>query len=300
MTVQIIRSQVPIVVVLQSDNEQFSEFMSEFESDDLTLAVATTTDCLTDYTQDQVDQLSAFVIDGSSGHEMVQDIVSQIDRSFIADGGPVVVLVNNEPEVGDPLLNLPHIKIVNGQLGSRSMRRFIAEEIESYRIVSALRREIDKRTSAIGQIVQGVFEFKTRREAQNLATMLSLTCTNPMPVAVGLTELFINAIEHGCLEIGHDEKGQLIEAGQLVQEISSRQKAPQFCDRVATVEFNREADKLCFVIRDPGPGFDYEAYMGDCSAHEKKHGRGIVMARGCFAELSYHGCGNEVRAIHYF
>ncbi|WP_262695464.1 ATP-binding protein [Kordiimonas aquimaris] len=298
MTSQIIRSNVPVAVVLDSEQSNSYNVFTELDSNELTVVQAKSLSCLTEYSSKPEHKLSAIIIDATVGLETLEEAVSNVNARFIEDGGPVIILTDGEPEAHDPIININNSKVIDSNLGERALRRFIAEEIERYSIVSALRSEIEKRTSAIGQIVQGIFQFKTRREAQNLATMLSLTCNEPMPVAIGLTELFVNAIEHGCLEIGHDEKGQLLETGQLAEEISRRQKLKQFSDKVATVDFKRDEKSLFFVVRDPGPGFDHETYMSASHGHEKKHGRGIVMAKGCFSSLSYHGCGNEVRAVH--
>lgn len=298
MTGQIVRSNVPVAIVLDSDRSSIYDVFTELDSNDLAVVQAESLNCLTEYSSKPEYKLSAIILDGTVGLDTLQKAVSNVNTRFIEDCGPVIIVTDGEPEVDAPIAKIKHSKVIDSNLGERALRRFIAEEIERYSIVSALRSEIEKRTSAIGQIVQGVFQFKTRKEAQNLATMLSLTCNEPMPVAIGLTELFVNAIEHGCLEIGHDEKGQLLETGQLAEEIARRQKLEQFSNKVATVDFKRDEKSLFFVVRDPGPGFDHETYMSANHGHEKKHGRGIVMAKGCFSSLSYHGCGNEVRAVH--
>ena len=145
---------------------------------------------------------------------------------------------------------------------------------------------------------QGKFEFQTRREAKEIASRLANVSNDPISVAVGLLELFVNAIEHGCLGIGHSEKGELLERGHLNAEIIRRRALPEFVANFVTVEFHRQQDELHFVIRDPGKGFDHQAFVADTEAHDKKHGRGITMAKSCFDELKYHDCGNEVHAVH--
>lgn len=298
MTANIIQSNAAVAIVLDTDEARAFQLFSNMQSNDLAFVRAEGIDCLYDYSSDENCKLSAVIINADVGFDAVEAAVDRVNPSFKHDDGPILVIVDGEPGEGHALKCIRHAKLIDRNLGARALRRFLAEEIERYSIISALRRELEKRTSAIGQIVQGVFEFKTRREAQNLATMLSLTCKDPMPVAIGLTELFVNAIEHGCLEIGHDEKGQLLETGMLTDEIRKRQRMPSYKNRVATVDFKRSAGSLFFTIKDPGPGFDYTTYMAEQEAHMKKHGRGIMMAKGCFSSLSYHGCGNEVHAVH--
>jgi len=249
--------------------------------------------------------MGAFVIDTSHLAEEMQStmeaLVDSVDAAFRDAGGPVIGIVDGDkPYDEGTLLAHGFSKIVDGRLGQRALRLVLSIEIEEFARLRLLRTELKKRSSAIGQIVQGQFRFKTRREAQNLATMLSMTCPNPMPIAIGLTELFINSVEHGCLDIGHDEKGRLIEDGLLAQEIERRRTMPEFCDRVVTVDFRREPNRLFFEVKDGGKGFDFKAYVANSEGHSKKHGRGIMMANGCFEELTYKGNGNEVHAVHYF
>ncbi|WP_417460999.1 ATP-binding SpoIIE family protein phosphatase [Kordiimonas sp.] len=144
----------------------------------------------------------------------------------------------------------------------------------------------------------GRFEFQSRREAKKIATKLAASTSDPVGVSIGLMELFVNAIEHGCLGIGHVEKGQLIEQGTLNAEISRRRSLPEFNDNYVVVSFEREKEDLFVAVKDPGEGFDYLAFTEDGSGHDKKHGRGITMAKSCFNALTYHGNGNEVHA-HY-
>lgn len=146
----------------------------------------------------------------------------------------------------------------------------------------------------------GKYVFKTRREAKKVATRLAAISREPVGIAIGLMELFVNAIEHGCLGIGHKEKGQLLETGGLNDEIHRRRKLKEYAGNEVVVEFERTDRALEIVVKDPGKGFLYQEFLSDDEGHEKKHGRGIFMAKNCFDELYYRGCGNEVRVLHRF
>ena len=177
----------------------------------------------------------------------------------------------------------------------QSVTCFFAQEHAS---ILRLKADIEQRSSAIGHIRSGEFQIRTRTEAQKLATMLSMTFTNPTPIALGLLELLVNAVEHGCLEIGHDEKGQLIETGILNTEINSRLKDKKYADRFVSLRFERGEKQSQFTITDPGPGFDFQSYSVDGHDLCKKHGRGIMMAYGCFCNVTYSGRGNVVLAVY--
>ncbi len=243
---------------------------------------------------------AAFIIDTTSGEKSLKEQLASIDQKYMDAEIPVVAVVDENDNVYEEALNsLGVSKLFEYQLGQRALRFMLSMELEEYRRYRRLSEELQKRSSAIGKIVEGVFRFKTRKEAQNLATMLSHTCDNPMAIAIGLAELFINGVEHGCLDIGHDEKGKLIDEGLLDNEIQKRRNQAGYADKSVLVKFSRRDTKLEFEITDEGNGFEHQSYLLNENGHTKKHGRGILMAKSCFEELEYLGCGNKVRAVHY-
>lgn len=139
-----------------------------------------------------------------------------------------------------------------------------------------------------------VFEFYTLSEARELAGRLALRCPEPDLVAMGLGELFINAIEHGNLGISYAEKTALRLAGNWECEVERRLRLPESAARKVRVEVKQSAGLVVFIITDHGPGFDWRNYLA--IAPERAYdpnGRGIAVARQLsFASLEYHGCGN--------
>jgi CheY-like chemotaxis protein/anti-sigma regulatory factor (Ser/Thr protein kinase) len=84
-------------------------------------------------------------------------------------------------------------------------------------------------------------------------------------------------------------------------------------DRIVTVDYNIDAEKITITIRDTGPGFDpdnlpHAAHFEDPVAHMmvrealgmREGGFGILMSRGLVDDLQYNEAGNEVRLIKYF
>jgi anti-sigma regulatory factor (Ser/Thr protein kinase) len=115
---------------------------------------------------------------------------------------------------------------------------------------------------------------------------------------LGLSELMINAVEHGNLGIGYAQKSALIDQGRLADEIRERLARPEFAGRRAELEVSRDENEVRFLIRDQGAGFDWQGYleMSPDRAFDT-HGRGIAMSRIIsFDRLEYRGCGNEVLA----
>lgn len=243
------------------------------------------------------DDVAVILIDGTLGFEFVQEKISFVDQAFRDSNGSVVVALDGEPDADDPVLTLEGVRYFDASKGTKNLRRFLAQEADDYVMISALRRTLEQSDNDQKPLVDGVYRFASRKEAQELATVFSRASADPMPLAIGLSELFLNAIEHGCLEIGHDEKGQLIENGQLADEVTRRSNSANYRHRYASVEVVRRDEEVAFRVKDPGPGFDYHSYLADKTGHEKKHGRGIVMANSCFTRLTYFGCGNDVEAV---
>lgn len=154
------------------------------------------------------------------------------------------------------------------------------------------------RDSAVGNLRHGVFEIRTLKQARNLSTMLSKACPRPDDAAVGMLELMANAIEHGNLEIEHDEKASLIREGRWTAEIERRMQHGRYVHRVATVSFERRPESIHFTVSDQGRGFDYQQYLNDNAPNASgPNGRGIRIARVIsFDSLDYEDGGRTALA----
>ena len=143
----------------------------------------------------------------------------------------------------------------------------------------------------------GRFRFRTIEEAEGLTYLLAAACPDPDRVAVGLSELLINAVEHGNLEISYDETTEAIERrgrGELVQR---RLADPAFKERQAELRFEHLPDRYRILIKDQGPGFDWRRYLSlGAERVFDSHGRGVFMASACFDRLEYLGNGNALSA----
>ncbi|WP_019960142.1 ATP-binding protein [Woodsholea maritima] len=164
--------------------------------------------------------------------------------------------------------------------------------------VLSLKKDVQRRKSAIGSIISGEFSIRTLEEARNLSTMLSLACPQQELVAVGLQELLINAIEHGNLEIDAETKDRLLKEGQWREEVERRLKDPHYSHRQAHVRFRRGERLITIVIEDEGSGFDYSLYENKTSDTNAYRGRGILMAKElAFDKVIHLGDGSIVEAV---
>lgn len=165
-----------------------------------------------------------------------------------------------------------------------------------------MREQIDAQDSVVGLIKNGTFQIRTFEQAENLTTMLSLTCPEPDRIAFGLFELLVNAIEHGNLEIHFEDKRKLIAQGRYREELNKRLAMRQYKDRSVKIDFERTDDNVSFYITDQGDGFDPSQFMElDLGENHFPSGRGIAMAKATsFDQLEYSEIGNQVMAITKF
>jgi hypothetical protein len=145
-------------------------------------------------------------------------------------------------------------------------------------------------------MIKGHFRFQTLEEARSVAIFLAQACPCPRIAIVGLTEVFINAIEHGNLGISSEEKTELQQNMQWIPEIQRRLSLPENMNKFVDVEFIRRETELEIKVTDQGQGFDWQQYQTFESADKlSTHGRGLAMAKDlAFTKQEYSGNGNVV------
>ncbi len=144
-----------------------------------------------------------------------------------------------------------------------------------------------------------VFRIRTLEDAQHLAALLGNLFPEPQLGAMGLSELFINAIEHGNLGIDFSEKSRLKEQDRWHEEVVHRLGLPEYRERRVTVSIERKGCDWEFLIEDQGKGFEWDKYLElDPERAFAPNGRGIALARQlAFSRLTYEGSGNRVRVL---
>ncbi len=142
------------------------------------------------------------------------------------------------------------------------------------------------------------FKIHNLQECNLVASQVAHLCPEPHRVVTGISELLINAIEHGNLRIGYEEKSSLVRRGMWQIEVDRRLRKIGESLSFVELEFQVAEDSVQIRIRDQGPGFDWTPYMDfDPDRAFDPHGRGIAVARlSSFDELEYIGNGNEVIA----
>ena len=177
----------------------------------------------------------------------------------------------------------------------------VESAMRDYRDYRELESRIALKDNSLACLDHGQFSFRRLQEGRELAAVLASASDSPETVVVGLLELLVNALEHGNLGIGYNEKGELHEEGHWEEEIEHRISLPENKRKRVVVQYERSDSEITYLVEDQGPGFDWEQYL-EMSVDRAfdNHGRGIAMARMLsFDHLQYLDSGNRVKATVY-
>lgn len=119
-----------------------------------------------------------------------------------------------------------------------------------------------------------------------------------LSVHLGLLEIIMNAIEHGNLGITYQEKSEALEGSSQDWSnlIKMRMEASPYRERSVLIQFQMDSECCEWTITDEGEGFSWQD-VPDPNDPENllaANGRGIMLARLSFDDLTYLGCGNQV------
>ncbi len=114
-----------------------------------------------------------------------------------------------------------------------------------------------------------------------------------------LQELLFNAIEHGNLEIGYQEKQKALVDGNFEEVVARRLTQARLRDRSVAIHVvhDQEAKATVYRIADEGKGFQWRSLLSrahEACESEAPNGRGIFLALAFFPSLTYNDRGNEV------
>ena len=119
-------------------------------------------------------------------------------------------------------------------------------------------------------------------------------------VALMLTEMLINAIEHGNCGISGAEKSAYLEKhGDIRGLIAERRENPEIAGRTVFFSYELERGHSTFTIRDQGQGFDWRPFVekGKEAEATALHGRGILLTATTAKSIRYNDAGNEVELV---
>ncbi len=116
-------------------------------------------------------------------------------------------------------------------------------------------------------------------------------------IGTALHEAFINAVEHGNLELNSDLRNDPQGAYQRL--CKQRRQEPPYCERKVRVLANLTRDEIRITIRDQGRGFDPSG-LPDPTVPEnigKISGRGLLLIRTFMDDVQFNETGNEITLV---
>jgi len=165
--------------------------------------------------------------------------------------------------------------------------------LTDYSYKESLLKQLQESQNPLGILQEGTFHFRVLKEGERLALWIANACNSPA-AAMGVNEIFVNAIEHGNLGITYDEKTHYMSEGTWIAEVERRLALPESAGKFVDVRITRNPDSFHVLVQDQGPGFDYAQYLQfDEQRVFHNHGRGIAMASSALG-LQYRGNGNTV------
>jgi len=241
----------------------------------------------------------AFIFDREMPHLSGMDLLARIKKNEQLKNVPVIFQtgLSSEQDIIEGIqagvyyyLTKPYVKKV--------LLSILATAVDDYDRYKKLQNEIVDNVSSMNMMLSGHFQLRSLEEARMLSCMLANTCPKPRAIVTGLSELLINAIEHGNLGISYAEKTELLEKGIWREEVERRLRLAENQNKVVDVKLEKEKDEIIITLHDDGAGFNPESFMNiDPKRATHSHGRGVAFANLIsFDSIEYLGCGNKVKA----
>jgi DNA-binding response OmpR family regulator len=161
-----------------------------------------------------------------------------------------------------------------------------------------LYKQIKHESSLSEMLTEGNFKYKSIREATRLAAALASGAKHPDRIKTALLELMVNAVEHGNLNIGLEEKAQLLRHNTLDEEIKRREELHKNKSKYVQVKAQIKDEEIIITITDKGKGFNWQEYLDfDPYRLTEPNGRGIATAALMGTKISFNNAGNKVTCV---
>ncbi len=245
------------------------------------------------------DDFDIIIVDRMMPNMNGMEVLSRIKKHDVLRHCPVIFQAakTSQSDIVEGLEAGAHYYLTK-PFNEKTLLSIIKTAAEERLFYKELMSDLNKDKHGIPLARNAYFEFTTLDHARNLASLLSNAFPEPSTVIMGLTELMVNAVEHGNLGITYDEKSVLNENGIWSEEVSRRLAVAENVDKIVNVDFISNSTAIEVTITDQGDGFDWQAYMDfDPSRIMDNHGRGIAVANKLsFSSVTYSGTGNIVCA----
>jgi CheY-like chemotaxis protein len=287
----------PTVLVVDDSKAKIAKLKSDLQSDGHTVITANGGNEGWDLLLEKSDAISTIILDrvmpDLDGISFMKKLKAEPNINSI----PVIMVTaaNTEAEIAEGLeagvyyyMTYPYNAVL--------MNSLVRSASADYLQINGLLQSIRQISDVVELLRDCNFEIRTLDDVKRLAPTLSVFFPDPERVALGITELLTNAVEHGNLAITYDEKSELVTANKWKAEVERRLEDPKYRDRRVRISLIADPNDITLWIRDQGNGFNWQKYLTispERATHN--HGRGIAMS--CmlsFDSIHYVGKGNEV------
>jgi two-component system OmpR family response regulator len=190
-------------------------------------------------------------------------------------------------------LTAPEERVHGLQVGAN---RYLTKPFTATGLEKSIREVIDWREAMQINGTEGEIRFQLQSDTQYLDELNHLLSS--LFLFSGLSETQVKQLTTAVREMGTNA----IEWGHKKQ-----------IDRIVTVVYHIDPQKITITVRDTGPGFNpanlpHAANLEDPVGHMmvretlglREGGFGILMSQGLVDEMSYNESGNEVRLVKHF
>jgi len=181
----------------------------------------------------------------------------------------------------------------------RTLLSVVSSAVRKAKRHKTMRCEMLSHRMSLGLIQLMKSQFKTLDEGESLASFLASCFPDPDRALSGISEIMINAVEHGNLCITYEEKTKLMEDHSWREEVNRRFEQEDYKNKQVSVIFEKRKDAYYLQVTDEGEGFKWKDFMElSPSRASHNHGRGIAVANMIvFDKLFYNKKGNQVTAV---
>ncbi len=230
------------------------------------------------------------------GMEVTRQILADPELKFI----PIVMeTAADKPEEISEGIKAGVFYYLTKPIERKTLLSVVSAAVKEARQRKVLQAEMRRNRLSFGLMEVVKSSFKTLEEAKSLSSFLANCFPDPERALTGISELLINAVEHGNLAINYDDKTELMLTESWHEEVEKRLQTSPYSGRSVAVIFEKKETTHYLQVTDEGAGFNWKGYLEfDPSRASHNHGRGIAMANKlAFDRLVYNEKGNQVTAV---
>lgn len=246
--------------------------------------------------------IDVVVLDRMMGNIDGIDILRQINNDVNLKNIPVILLtgMDIEEDIKDRI-EAGAFQYLTKPIDNEKLIEAIKSALIDAENKNLILEKFSKNKKSLSGIRKGSFTYKTPEDANNLSMLIAICFPDSASALMGLSELMMNGIEHGNLNISPTEKKELLSKGNLYEEINRRLNLPEYNDKFVTVNYEYNEKQLVVTIEDQGKGFDWRKYTKNRDVDGTNFsGRGIIIARSMgFDEIKYEDPGKKVIVKSY-